>query len=127
MYDYLKYFRPQVLIGLISFVAIAIFMLNQYIQIAVPILGTITITLWLVAYEKIWSHKCINWMFWIDDISGRYEGYIKYQYTKENGEKESGTLKHTKIINQNGYKLSVTSFTEKKDGTKSSSSDNISM
>jgi hypothetical protein len=63
----------------------------------------------------------------VDDFSGRYEGVLTYQYRDNEGNIQTGTLPHVKIINQNGHRITVSSFTIKPDGTKSSLSVNKGM
>ncbi len=123
--EYLSYFRPKVLIALIVLITTGLLAIKIHwgITTATVALNLAVIT---VISTKLWSKKWINWMFWVNDLSGRYEGTIKYQYETK-GEIITGTRKHIKIIVQNGFKLQVTSFTQMEDGTQSSPSTNIGM
>jgi len=123
--DYLKYFKPNVLIGLIVSFSIGVFTINSYTTLSISIFAVIAFVLTSIS-TKFWNKKWINWMFWVDDISGCYEGILRYKYI-DNDETKTGELKHVKIINQNGYRISVSSFTYKTDGTPSSQSENIGM
>ena len=123
--SYLQYFKPKVLIGLIVLITIIVFIANQHLSISISIFGVVTFILILIS-TKLWNKKLVKWMFWVDDFSGSYEGILSYQYI-DNGEIKKGELKHVKVINQNGYRISVTSFTYKKDGTPSSQSENVGM
>ncbi len=120
--DYLKYFKPQVLLGLIVTTAFGIYFLNTHTSIAIPLLGGVSIILTIVA-AKLWNKKLFNWMFWVDDISGKYLGTLKYRFVLD-GKLVEGELEHVKVINQNGHRISVTSFTKRKDGSYSSTSQN---
>ncbi len=123
--DYLKYFKPNVLVGLVLITGVAIYLLKTNWGFSIAVISTITAVLGVVA-TKLWRFKLFNWMFWVDDLSGRYEGYLKYRFVL-NGELKTGQLKHIKLIRQNGYKISVTSFTLKNDGSLSSPSENRGM
>lgn len=123
--DYLKYFKPSVLIGLVVFLSIGVITLKSNFAISISVFGVITFVLTMIS-TKLWNKKWINWMFWIDDISGCYEGILRYKYI-DNGEQKTGELKHVKIINQNGYRISISSFTYKADGSPSSQSENTGI
>ncbi len=123
--DYLKYFKPNVLVALIVFTTTGLISIK--IHWGIP-LATVAINMAIVKVisTRLWSKKWINWMFWVDDLSGRYEGTIEYQYMAD-GISNSGSRKHIKIVAQNGFELKVTSFTLAEDGSKSSPSTNIGM
>lgn len=123
--DYLKYFKPSVLISLIALLAIGLYVLKSHILVGFSIISVIVFVLSLIA-TNLWKSKLFNWMFWVDDISGTYEGLLRYQVIID-GKVKNGELKHIKVINQNGYRISVSSFTYKTDGTPSSPSENIGM
>jgi len=123
--DYLKYFKPNVLIVLIVFTTIGLLAIKIHWGIPLAIVA-LNMALVKIISTRLWSKRWINWMFWVDDLSGRYEGTIKYQYETK-GEVITGTIKHIKIIAQSGFKLQVTSFTQMEDGTESSPSTNIGM
>ncbi len=123
--DYLNYFKPNVLIALIVFTTTGLLAIK--IHWGIP-LATVAVNMSIlkIISTKIWSKKWINWMFWVDDVSGRYEGTIKYQFIID-GKTTSGTKKHVKLIVQNGFRLKATSFTMEEDGSQSSPSSNIGM
>lgn len=123
--DYLKYFKPSVLIGLVVFLTIGVVTINTNFAISISIFAVITFVLTTIS-TKLWNKKWINWMFWIEDISGCYEGILRYKYI-DNGQQKTGELKHVKIINQNGYRISISSFTYKTDDSPSSQSENIGV
>lgn len=123
--DYLKYFKPTVLVGLIVVLTTGLLAIKVHWGISLSIVGVISFLLTLVA-TKLWKNKWLNWMFWVDDLSGKYEGELRYNFLL-NGVEKSGELKHVKVINQNGYRISVSSFTYKTDGSPSSFSENLGM
>jgi hypothetical protein len=123
--DYLMYFKPSVLIGLVVSFTIGVIYININFEISIYVFAFITFVLTTIS-TKLWNKKCIKWMFWIDDISGCYEGILRYKYI-DNDEEKTGELKHVKIINQNGYKISISSFTYKVDGSPSSQSESIGV
>lgn len=75
----------------------------------------------------LWKYPPFKFLFWVDNFSGRYEGLLQYHYTDAEGNKKTGQLKHVKLINQNGHRITIHSFTIKDDDTKSSLSVNIGM
>jgi hypothetical protein len=76
----------------------------------------------LIISKYLWNINPFKWLFWVDDFSGRYEGILEYSYCDERGIQQSGKLKHIKIVNQNGSRISIASFTLRKDGGRSSPS-----
>tara|TARA_R110002050_G_scaffold158381_5_gene287689 strand:- start:12116 stop:12745 length:630 start_codon:yes stop_codon:yes gene_type:complete len=121
--DFLKYYHPSVVVVLSIAVAGALVFLKEHFAVSLSILGITTLTLTSIAsftWKREWLKKVFILLFWVDDFSGRYEGYLDYQYRDDNGELHKGRLKHVKIINQSGSRITVFSFNIKDDGTKSS-------
>src|SRR5690554_686318 len=125
-HDYFKYYNsithPFLIVGFF----VILYLVQGYWKISFSIFTGITILMMLIS-NYLWKYPPFKYLFWIDDFSGRYEGFLQYQYTDEKGRKCTGKLKHIKLINQNGHKLCVTSFTFKKDGSPSSPSVNKGM
>lgn len=117
--NYFNYFKPSVLVAFVSTIAIALYLAKDYWELSIKISGAITILL-IVISKYLWRYKPFVWMFWVDDFSGRYEGTLHYQYNDDKGIVRSGELKQVKLINQNGSRITVSSFTIKLDGTRSS-------
>lgn len=117
--DHLKYFKPQVLIIIATLFALIIIGAKERWQISIGLISTLTLSLILIA-TYLWNYKPFSWLFWVNDFSGRYEGKLEYQYRDEKGNLNIGQLDHVKIINQNGLRIIVSSFTIKSDGSKSS-------
>ncbi|MCT4589113.1 MAG: hypothetical protein N4A71_14925 [Carboxylicivirga sp.] len=126
MNNYFNYYKSEVLVGLISVLAIVIFLAKEQWGISITIAGTIT-TLLVFTSKHLWKHPLFKWMFWVDNFSGRYEGIVKYQYVDGNGNCNTGEMKQVKIINQTGSRITVSTFTVTPDGTKSSLSVNKGM
>ena len=122
---YLGFFKPSVLLILISFFAIWLTEFNGHWGIHYSVPGIITLILILMS-THLWKYPPFKWMFWVEDLSGTYEGILRYSYIKD-GKVYTGDMKHIKVINQTGYRLPVSSFTYKSDGTHSSKSHNTVM
>lgn len=119
--SFFNYFKSGVVITLISFFAIGLYIAKNHWGISIAVTSAITVL--LIAISKyLWKYKPFKWLFWTDNFSGRYEGILKYQYVDENGNAQSGERRHVKVVNQNGSRISVASFTLLGDGTKSSPS-----
>lgn len=123
--NHLQYFKPNVLILFIAPLAIVFYLFKENLEIAFSTTGIITFLLVIIT-KYAWNIRPFCWMFWVDDISGRYEGVLKYQYI-DNGIPMEGELKHVKLINQTGYRISVSSFTIKDDNTPSSQSATLGL
>lgn len=121
--DFFKYYKPSILITFIAIMAIFLFLAIHQWHISVSVIGLIS-SLLLVVDVWLWKYKPFKWMFWTHDFSGRYEGFLEYEYRDENCNILKDRLKHVKVISQSGSKICVYSFTWKKDGTPSSSSVN---
>lgn len=124
--DYLKYYKPKVLIGFILLISLPLYYARDNLLIAFSVLGVITLVI-ITITEKLWNKKIFKHLFWIEDFSGRYEGKLVYRYRNEDGEVKTGELDHIKIIKQTGSKVDITSFTKKVDGSLSSPSTNKGM
>jgi hypothetical protein len=124
--DYLKYFKPSILIFLIGLLLFLTVAAKNYWKLSISIFSVVSFLIVIIT-THLWKYKAFLWMFWIDDFSGRYVGTLKYQFTDDSGYKKTGELKHVKLINQNGSRITVSSFTIKEDGTKSSLSVNKGM
>lgn len=116
---YLYYFKPGSLITLITILASALILAKYHWGFSITTSGMVSMGL-VVISKRAWNCKPFKWLFWVDDFSGRYEGILKFQYMDENGMLQSGQRKHVKIINQNGCRISVISFTLLENGEKSS-------
>ena len=125
-HDYLKYYHSKTLIFLIGVLLFVVVAAKEYWTLSISVFGLTSILLILIT-NHLWKFKPFIWLFWVDDFSGRYEGFLHYQYQDDSGEIKSGKLKHVKLINQNGSRITISSFTIKPDGSKSSLSVNKGM
>jgi hypothetical protein len=123
---FFKYYKSGVLIALIAFLGISLFFAKDYWGLSISIISVISAFL-IVIDKWLWKTKAFSWMFWVENFSGRYEGELQYEYRDENCVVQKGVLKHIKIIHQSGSKISIFSFTIKKDGSPSSLSENKGM
>jgi hypothetical protein len=123
---YCSYYKANILISLVGFAAILLFLAKDYWELSFSIAATIGFLIMLIN-KYLWKYKPFIWLFWIEDFSGRYEGFVEYEFKNKYGEIEQGKLKHIKIIHQTGSSIKVNSFTIKLDGSPSSVSGSISM
>lgn len=124
--EILKYYKPNALVGLIAISAIGIFVGMHHWGFSVSILGVISIMLFLLD-EYLWKFRPFSWLYWTEDFSGRYEGFLEYEYRDADCNVTKGKLKHVKIISQTGSKICIFSFTIQSDGKASSKSENKGM
>lgn len=124
--DYLKYYHPKFLIGVVILTFALLYLANESLGLSISIFGTLSLFVTLIT-KYLWKYKPFKWLFWIDDFSGRYEGLLIYQYKDDNGNIIKGELEHIKIVSQTGSKINISSFTKKPDGSLSSPSTNMGM
>lgn len=124
--DYLKYYKSPVLLILIGVLLIVVIAAKDSWGLSISVFGVVS-TLLILITTYLWKYKPFIWLFNVDNFSGRYVGTLKYQYIDDFGNKKFGELKHIKLINQNGSRITISSFTIKADGTKSSLSVNKGM
>lgn len=124
--DYFKYYNSKFIPFLLVGLFVLLWLAKDYWVLSFSIFGLLS-GLLIIISTYLWKYKPFSYLFWVDNFSGRYEGYIQYQYTDSKGQVQTGKLKHVKLIKQNGHKLTISSFTIKNDGTKSSLSVNKGM
>lgn len=124
--NFLNYYKPRLVIILIAFLGIVLYLAKSHLSLSIAISAFI-VTFLILLSKYLWNRKPFKWLFWVEDFSGRYEGILRYSYVDEDGVKQSGERKHVKIINQNGSRISVASFTFQENGEKSSPSSNKGM
>ncbi len=135
--NYFKYYKPSLIVPFLLIVGTLLSYLTAYL---IPLLTdsinvsyyqfpstTIMIGGLIYCIDKWWwKYPPFRWLFWIDNLSGRYEGLLCYQY-QDNGTLKSGELKLIKIISQTGSSIHISSFIKQQNGTLSSPSVNKSM
>lgn len=124
--DFLKYYKSPILPILIGVILFIVVTAKESWGLSISVFGVVSMLLILIT-TYLWKYKPFIWLFNIDNFSGRYVGTLKYQYIDGLGNKKFGELKHIKLINQNGSRITISSFTIKADGTKSSLSVNKGM
>ena len=123
---FFQYYKPGVLVALVSILGISIFLAKIHWGLSVSLLSVVSGILIFID-KKLWNKRPFSEVFWVDDFSGRYEGELEYTYRDENCVEQKGRLKHVKVIHQTGSRVSVFSFTIKKDGSPSTKSENQGM
>lgn len=77
-----RYLKPQGLIAFITLLAIGIYLANKFLstraEFTISILGIIMGML-LVVDQYLWKYPPFKWLYWIPNVSGRYEGVINYK------------------------------------------------
>lgn len=123
---YFKYYKSSILISLLAILAIALYLAKDFWGLSISIVSIMTSLLFVID-KWLWNTRLFSWMFWVDDFSGRYEGWLEYEYRDESCQIKTGALKHVKIVHQTGSKITIFSFTIKSDGTASSLSESQGM
>src|SRR5690606_36993154 len=124
--DYFKYYNSKLLPFLMVGLFVLLWLAKDYWLLSFSIFSVLSVFLVFIS-TYLWKYPPFNYLFWVDNFSGRYEGLLKYQYKDASGTPITGQLKHVKLISQNGHRITVHSFTIKEDGTKSSLSVNKGM
>lgn len=125
-HDYFKYFNSKTLPILLVGTFFLLYLAKDHWTLSFSLFSALSIALIIIS-TYLWKYPVFKYLFWVDNFSGRYEGILSYQYKDKTGQVQSGQLKHVKLVNQNGHRISVSSFTIKNDGTKSSLSVNKGM
>jgi len=120
-HDYFKYYNSRILLTLIVLILSPLLLIKEYWLLSISSIAVITAILMFIS-TYLWKYKPFNHLFWVDDFSGRYEGFLHFQYKDDEGNLKTGKLPHVKTIKQNGHGITVTSFTLKESGVKSSKS-----
>jgi hypothetical protein len=125
-HDYFKYYNSKTLPFLLAGLLVLIFLAKNNWHLSISLFGILSLSLIIIS-TYLWKYSPFKYLFWVDNFSGRYEGILCYQYKDSQGQTKVGELKHIKLVNQNGHRITVSSFTIKKDGKKSSLSVNKGM
>ena len=123
---FFKYYKPKILLTLIIILTSLFIFAKEYWEISVSITGIIGGFLWVID-KWLWKYKPFSWLFWIEDFSGRYEGFLEYEFRDENCQKKTGRLNHTKLIYQIASVIKISAFTFQQDGKASSPSESIEV
>ncbi len=127
--SFFRFYKPTFLNSLLAFAGILIFIFNKWCGtnwgFTIPM--SIIVGFLTVNNSYLWKYKPFSYLFWFKDFSGRYEGFIQYEYRDENCNLKKGRLKHIKIIHQNGHSVTVKSFTYRENGEPSTPSESIDV
>lgn len=134
--NYFKYYKPGAIIPFVlitgTFLSLLISRLVTLLMVNTAInyyqfpSTTILIGLLIYAIDKfLWKYKPFKWLFWIEDISGRYEGEIEFNhYLNTSKDCRSFALE----IEQTGSLIKInTYFNSNNDDTSQSESKQISF
>jgi hypothetical protein len=105
-----RYLKPQVLLSLIVLLAISLYLTNQYITASIghniSITGII-VGVFLLIDRYLWKYPPFKWLYWVPDMSGRYEGVVHYEHpiTRSPDSKNCAVE-----VFQTGSKLKVSCF-----------------
>lgn len=124
--DYFKYYNSKTLPILVVGLFALLWLAKDYWLLSFSIFSALSILLMLIS-TYLWKYPPFKYLFWVDNFSGRYEGLLEYQYKDAAGNAVTGQLKHIKLVNQNGHRITISSFTIKDDGSRSSLSVNQGM
>ncbi len=76
-----RYLKPRVLLSLVVLLAISLYLTNQYMAASIghniSISGIIVVAFLLID-RYLWKYPPFKWLYWVPDMSGRYEGVIRY-------------------------------------------------
>lgn len=124
--DYFKYYNSKTLPFLVVGLFVLLWLARDYWVLSFSIFSVLSVLLIFIS-TYLWKYPPFKYLFWVDNFSGRYEGILQYQYKDTDGNSITGQLRHVKVVNQNGHRITVHSFTIKENGTKSSLSVNKGM
>jgi hypothetical protein len=125
--NYFVYYKTQAIIGLIIGTSFFVFVLRKNDFIA-PIIALILILFLEIVDTTLWRYAPFSFMFTVEDFSGVYKGKKVDEFTKRinNSENETSigskvykdTYDFTMKIYQTGSKISIHSFSYKRDKDK---------
>lgn len=123
-----KYYKPTTLVGFIIISGTIINLLINYLTkeiqwftyFSFPSTSAIII-MFLGIYDKfLWKRKILNFLVWIPNIQGRYEGDIIFQLPISN---ETTTMKCIVLVKQTASLVKINSFFKNEDRTNSTPSE----
>lgn len=121
--NFFRYWKPRHLAGVILVIGTIVsyliswlvpfltdsFNINYY---QFPATGAIVLIILGLINIHWWKHFPFKYFFWVPNMSGRYEGLIKYNYLGSEEEKQC----FVEVI-QNGLKIKVNSYFQKNNGS----------
>lgn len=111
-----KYYQPKFLAGLFTGCFVLLYLANLYLGVAL-LISSLGIVSFLIINQYFWNRYPFSLLFWTENFSGIYKGFIRYEYQDENGRLQTKELEHIKIISQTGSHIIVHAFTKKEDGS----------
>jgi hypothetical protein len=134
--DYFKYYKPAAIIPFILIIGTVLSLLvSRLVSLVIDTTNlnyyqfpSTTILIGLIIYvidKFLWKYKPFKWLFWIENISGRYEGEIIFNNYLD-GSKENRSL--ALEIEQTGSLIKLnTYFNSNTEDTSQSESKQISL
>lgn len=105
-----QYIKPRLFLTLVVFLSINLYLAAKYVSASLVLNLSITaiITFLFIVIDKyFWRYPPFKWLYWVPDMSGRYEGEIRYI----NPATSSPDRKNCVIeVFQTGSKLKVSCF-----------------
>ena len=78
---FFRYLNPRGVIALISFLSVGLYLLNRYLGTHIGIHLSVTaliVVIFGIIDRYFWKYPPFKCLYWIPDMSGRYEGMIRY-------------------------------------------------
>lgn len=76
-----RYLKPRVLLSLVALLTISLYLTNKYLADSfgynLSATSIIVGAFWLLD-RYLWKYPPFKWLYWVPDMSGRYEGVIRY-------------------------------------------------
>lgn len=105
-----RYLKPRVLLSLVALLTIGLYLTNQYIAASIeyniPIIAII-VGIFGLLDRYLWKYMPLKWLYWVPNMSGRYEGVIRYTNPITSCSDEKRCVVE---VSQTGSKLKVNCF-----------------
>ena len=124
--NFFRYWKPRHLAGVIVIIGTIVSYILAWIvpiltnnfnfsYIQFPTTSAIVYLILTLINKYWWKYFPFRYFFWVPDMSGRYEGFIKYQFNGRDEEK----LCSVEVI-QNGLRTKVNSYFQQSNGSEKS-------
>ena len=127
-YFNLRYWKPSALISLCIVMGLILVAGNNWLEghwgVSVSIFSAGAFIIYSIN-QWLWNVLPFKFMFTTPDFSGTYEGELHYDFKDDQNNPIKGTMRHEKVIHQNGAAIVVNSWTYKADGSLSSKSTSL--
>jgi hypothetical protein len=124
----LRYWKPTALITFCILIGLALVAGNHWLQdhwgISFSIFSAGAFLVFSIN-QWLWTIFPFKYMFITPDFSGTYEGELRFDFKDDQNNTVKGTMRHEKVIHQNGASIVVNSWTYKPDGSLSTKSTSL--